>query len=290
MKSVLVLGSGGMAGHVVSTYLEETGSYKVSTLSGKHRVHSDTVLLDVMDQTSFNLYLDNHTFDVIVNCIGSLIQASAGRKDRSVYLNSYLPHMLEQRYAETSTKIVHLSTDCVFSGANPPYEENSVPDGLLFYDRSKFLGEIVNSKDLTFRMSIIGPDSQEKGVGLFNWFYAQTGNVFGYTRAIWNGITTITLAKAIHRAIDLDLTGLYHLVPANNISKFDLLTIFRDVFSRNDITLERMDAVAADKTLLNTREDFDFTVPSYVEQIHEMRLWIENHLHFYPHYNVLKLG
>lgn len=290
MNSVLVIGSGGMAGHVISTYLKETGSFDVSTLSGRHRVSNDTTLLDVMDNSEFSNYLDERSFDVIVNCIGSLIQASEDRKDRAVYLNSYLPHMLEARYANTPTKIIHLSTDCVFSGANPPYREESIPDGVLFYDRTKYLGEVVNNKDLTFRMSIVGPDSQATGVGLFNWFFAQSGKIFGFSGAMWNGVTTITLARAIHAAIDQDLTGLYHLVPSGNISKYELLKIFKETFRRDDISLETRDIASADKTLINTRNDFDFTIDSYPEQIVKMRSWIEDHSDFYPHYLVPKQG
>ncbi|GAA5227781.1 SDR family oxidoreductase [Paeniglutamicibacter antarcticus] len=286
MRSILVIGAGGMAGHVISTYLKESGSFDVSTLSGHHRVSAETTLLDVTDNTKFTEYLDKGSFDVIINCIGSLVQASEDRKDRAVYLNAYLPHMLEQRYAETFTKIIHLSTDCVFSGENPPYREESVPDGALFYDRSKYLGELVNNKDLTFRMSIIGPDSQSNGLGLFNWFFAQHDRISGYIGAMWNGVTTITLAHAIHEAIEQDLTGLYHLVPKGNISKYELLKLFQRVFRRDDITVTPKDVASADKTLLSTRGDFDFTIPSYPEQIEEMRSWVEDHSAIYPHYSM----
>lgn len=284
MRSVLVIGAGGMAGHVVATFLSEVEGFNVATLSAHHRVNKETLLIDVMDRPSFEGYLDQHSFDVVVNCVGSLIQASEERKDRAVYLNTYLPHALEHRFSGTATKLIHLSTDCVFSGDDAPYREDSPPDGTLFYDRSKYLGEVVNQKDLTFRMSIVGPDSQAHGVGLFNWFFAQSGTIFGYTTAMWNGVTTITLARAIRAAIEQDLTGIYHLVPATNLSKFELLELFRQSFGRSDLTIQPREVIPVDKTLVNTRNDFDFAVPPYPDQIDEMRSWIEDHPALYPHY------
>jgi dTDP-4-dehydrorhamnose reductase len=284
MTRVLVMGAGGMAGHVISTYFLEKPGYDVVTISANNRVNDRTILLDITDKTSLNHFLDSNNFDVVINCIGMLVKASEERKDLAAYINSYLPHLLEERYKDTTTKIIHLSTDCVFSGKNAPYTEDSWPDGELFYDRSKALGEINNTKDLTFRMSIIGPDSQPRGIGLFNWFYAQTGELKGYRTAIWNGVTTITLAHAIDEAIQQNLVGLYHLVPAESISKHGLLELFKTTFQRDDITIAPVNTVSLDKTLVNTRTDFAFTVPSYPAMVNEMKEWITSHPELYTHY------
>lgn len=283
MKKILVLGAGGMAGHVVATHLRERG-YAVTGLSARNKLDDTTILLDVTDKVSLENFLKANSFDVVVNCIGILVKQSEERKDLASFLNSYLPHLLENFYKSSPTKVIHLSTDCVFSGKNAPYKEESLFDGETFYDRSKALGEIINDKDLTFRMSIIGPDMQESGVGLFNWFYAQSGDINGYTTAIWNGVTTVVLAQAIEASINQNLTGLYHLVPVGNISKFNLLNLFRKTFSRNDITLTPTRTVTLDKTLINTRTDFDFTVPSYPDMIEDMKNWIDAHSELYPHY------
>jgi dTDP-4-dehydrorhamnose reductase len=280
---VLVLGAGGMAGHVVATYLDEKG-YDVSTVSANNKLNAETTLLDATDGVALTEYLTNNSFDIVINCIGILIQQSETRKDLAAYLNSYLPHFLERFYQNSPTRVIHLSTDCVFSGKNAPYRENSPYDGDTYYDRSKALGEIMNDKDLTLRMSIIGPDMQEKGVGLFNWFYAQTGTINGYQKAIWNGITTIELAKGIDAAIQQKLTGLYHLVPNDNISKYDLLNLFVSIFNRNDISVEPETKTVLDKTLVNTRTDFNYTVPSYSVMVSEMKEWIESHQDLYEHY------
>lgn len=284
---ILVIGAGGMAGHVIAAYLKEQG-HEVHTLSARNKLNDETTLLDVTDQTQLNSFLKNSEFDIIINCIGVLVKQSEERKDLASYLNAYLPHYLEKLYENTSTKIIHLSTDCVFSGKNAPYYENSLYDGEIFYDRSKALGEVINKKDLTFRMSIIGPDMQPTGVGLFNWFYAQTGEISGYKTAIWNGVTTITLARAIEAAIEQNITGLYHLVPKGNISKYDLLGLFKEIFQRNDIEVTPTEAVSLDKTLVNTRDDFNFSIAEYPEMISEMREWIENHKELYGHYEIKK--
>lgn len=281
--NVLVLGAGGMAGHVIATYLAE-GGHTVSTVSASKKLDSSTTLLDATDTAVLRNYLENNLFDVVINCIGILIQQSEARKELAAYLNSYLPHFLEYFYSDVPTQIIHLSTDCVFSGEHAPYREDSHYDGETYYDRSKALGEIVNDKDLTFRMSIIGPDMQQNGVGLFNWFYAQTGTVNGYQQVLWNGITTIELAKGINSAIYQKLTGVYHLVPATHISKYELLVLFAAIFDRNDIIVEPETLPVLDKTLINTRSDFDYTVPSYEVMLLEMREWIKNNQRLYAHY------
>jgi dTDP-4-dehydrorhamnose reductase len=282
---VLVLGAGGMAGHTVSTYLREAG-YDVVASSHRPVATGSTTLLDVTDRSALESFLDNGGFDVVVNCVGMLVAASEEQKDRAVYVNAYFPHQLERYYAGTATRVIHLSTDCVFSGEDAPYSETSSYDGELFYDRSKALGEVRNDKDLTLRMSIIGPDRQESGVGLFNWFYAQTGVVTGYTGAIWSGITTIELARGIDAGIRQGLTGLYHLVPAGNISKYDLLRLLASTFDRSDITVQPVTGVVRDMTLVNTRTDFDFEVADYPTMLQEMRAWVLGHRALYPHYRL----
>lgn len=280
---ILVLGAGGMAGHVVSLYLRQQG-HTVDTLSARNKLDGATQLVDVTDRQRLVKALNAEDYDAVINCIGLLVQQSEDRKDLATYLNSHLPHFLEYHFKNTGTKVIHLSTDCVFSGKNAPYSEDSEYDGELFYDRSKALGEIINDKDLTFRMSIIGPDMQINGTGLFNWFYAQEGDIYGYTGAIWSGITTIELARGINAALEQKLTGLYHLVPQDSISKYNLLKVFKDTFDRNDITVLANDKINLDKTLVNTRKDFRFKVSDYTKMVHEMKKWIAAHPELYRHY------
>ena len=149
------------------------------------------------------------------------------------------------------------------------------------------MGEINNSKDLTFRNSIIGPDIKETGIGLFNWFMKQNGSIDGYTEAIWTGVTTLTLAKAMEESLRENLTGIYNLVNNKSISKYDLCSLFNKFFRTSDLVVNPNDNLKLDKSLRCSRSDFSFVVPSYEQQIKEMREWIDLHLALYPHYHVI---
>lgn len=280
---VAVLGSTGMAGHVVAQYLEEQG-YEVFRISRSERPGEHRAAIDVTDFAALGACLDRVKPDGVINCIGLLQKACESRFDLGVLINSYLPHWLEQKYRNTTVKVIHLSTDCVFSGAAGGYRENSLPDGITPYDRTKALGEIDNSKDLTFRMSIIGPDINPEGTGLFNWFMRQTGRMNGFGKVFWNGVTTIELAKAIDAAFKAKLAGLYHLVPAQGIDKCSLLMLFQKSFGKEGTAIDRVEEPVMNKSLVNTRTDFDFTVHNYPTQVEEMKLWVEQHRTLYPHY------
>ena len=281
--NILVLGASGMAGHLITYYLREHG-HIVSTLCGTTSLDNESICLDLCNISKLKDYLSSYSFDVIINCAGMLVKNSDLYKPNAVFVNSYIPHFLSDLYKSTSTKIIHLSTDCVFSGKNPPYSENSICDGQLFYDRTKALGELNNSKDLTFRMSIIGPDCNKKGIGLFNWFMSNSGNIKGYTNVYWNGISTTTLARAITKAIDCDLSGLYHLVNPSHISKYDLINLFHKYFPNPNLSISPLEVDLIDKFLINSRTDFDFIIPNYSEMVIEIKNWIDNHSALYPHY------
>lgn len=266
---IFVLGSGGMAGHVIAQYLEEQ-EFDVYRVAGRED-------LDVTDKYNLADLVRYYAPNVIVNCIGVLIGEADKDKSRTTYLNSHLPHYLSQGQA----KVIHLSTDCVFSGEDGPYKEDSHKNAKDFYGQSKALGELDNDKDLTFRMSIIGPELKD-GSGLFNWFMKQT-ECDGYTNAIWNGITTIELAKGVKAAIEQNLTGLYHLVPDESISKYDLLKLI-DLNFKKGIKVNPTNGGLNDKSLVNTRSDFEYKVPGYEIMIEEMKDWIVNHKELYGRY------
>lgn len=281
MKKIAVLGSTGMAGHIISLYLDSKG-YEITLIGRKKHPYINTILLDVLD---FNKLLEEiviNEFDVVINCVGILIKASEENKDEAILINSYLPQFLSKRLFDTNVKLIQLSTDCVFSGKNGPYYEDSIQNGESFYDRTKILGEINNNKDLTFRNSIIGPEINPNGVGLFNWFMLQKQSVFGYKDVYWNGVTTLTLAKAIHASIVQDLRGVYHLV-GEKISKHNLLLIINETFGKN-LNIIPDYKIKSNKLLINTRIDFDFVVPSYSKMIEELKVWIDKYPDLYMHY------
>jgi dTDP-4-dehydrorhamnose reductase len=280
---VLVLGATGMAGHTISIYFKESG-HDVTAFSRRKFDHCENIIGDITDFDFLKNVVKKGNYDAIINAIGILNQDAENNKSMAILLNSYLPHYLNDITKEMKTRVIHMSTDCVFSGVTGGYVETSFRDGETFYDRSKALGELENNKDLTFRNSIIGPDCNEKGIGLFNWFMKQEGEINGFTKAIWTGVTTLTLAKAMEKALKENLTGLYNLVNNEIISKYELLKLFNKHMKNDEISIIPSDKVSLDKSLINNRSDFSFVVPSYEEMIKEMNEWIENHKVLYPHY------
>ena len=280
---ILILGGTGMAGHTIAIYFKEAG-HDVTVFSRGKFEYCNNIIGDIADFESLKSIIAKGKYDGIINAIGILNQDAEDHKSKAVLLNSCLPHFISDMTKEMKTKIIHMSTDCVFSGRTGGYNENSFKDGETFYDRSKALGELDNDKDLTFRNSIVGPDMSIKGIGLFNWFMKQEGEINGFTKAIWTGVTTLTLAKAMEKALDENLTGLYNLVNNEKISKFELLELFNRYMKKGDVRILPSDNFSLDKSLINNRTDFSFKVPSYETMVAEMKLWIDSHRYLYPHY------
>lgn len=275
-----------MAGHLISLYFKEQGHKVVGFARQQSALLDTTVVGDASDFPLIQKTIEEGGFDAVINCIGLLNQFAEENKAMAVLLNGYLPHWLTEITKDTTTRIIHMSTDCVFAGNDGPYYEDSIPNGATFYDRSKAMGEINTIKDLTFRNSIVGPDIKPSGIGLFNWFMKQEGEVGGYTGAIWTGATTYTLAKAMEQALKENLTGLYNLVNNESINKYDLLVLFNTYFRAGEVKINKNDKLQLDKSLRCKREDFSFVVPSYEQQVKEMREWVDAHPSLYPHYNV----
>lgn len=283
---ILVFGCNGMAGHLISLYFKERGHEVVGFARSVSKLLNSTIIGDASDITLIKKTVDEGNFDAVINCIGLLNQFAENDKAMAILLNSYLPHYLAEITKNSKTRVIHMSTDCVFAGNDGPYYEDSFPNGVTFYDRSKAMGEINNNKDLTFRNSIIGPDIKESGIGLFNWFMKQDGPIRGFTGAIWTGVTTYTLAKAMEQALKENLSGLYNLVNNESISKFDLCLLFNKYFRAEEVEINPDNKLQLDKSLRRHRNDFSFVVPSYEQQIREMREWVDVHKDLYPHYNV----
>ncbi|MNC50315.1 hypothetical protein D3C75_995480 [compost metagenome] len=124
----------------------------------------------------------------------------------------------------------------------------------------------------------------ERGIGLFNWFMKQDGEINGYTKAIWTGVTTLTLAKAMEQALQENLSGLYNLVNNETISKYELLKLFNKYMKSDQIEILSNEKLSLDKSLINNRNDFSFKVPGYEAMVAELKEWIDNHKELYPHY------
>ena len=213
---ILVLGGSGMAGHTIVLYFQERG-YNVTAFTRKPFHLCENIVGDASDFERLGSVLRSGHYDVIINCIGILNQFAENNPMQAKVLNTNLPHFIADSIKKLPCKLIHMSTDCVFAGNTGPYKENSVKDGQSIYDITKAEGEIVDNKNLTFRNSIIGPDLKKEGIGLFNWFMNQDVSIQGYYSAIWTGVTTLTLAKAMEAAILQNLSGLYNLVNNESI-------------------------------------------------------------------------
>lgn len=278
---ILVLGKTGMLGHVVYTYFKEKSYEVFGTTLDDEELYYDAF----KDLESIENILEKVRPDAVVNCIGILNQVCENNKVLAVKLNSLLPHYMDSLSEKYNFKFVHVSTDCVFEGTCGKYDENSFPDATSFYGRSKSLGEVKNNRSVTLRTSIVGPDSNPNGIGLFQWFMNQKENVGGYTKVIWTGVTTIELAKQIEVSLLNDLTGLNHVVNNEFISKYDLISLFKKSFKK-DIDIYENDSVVSEKTLVRTNSSYAFDIPSYEVMVEEMKEWVVNHKEMYPNINI----
>lgn len=282
----LILGAGGMAGHTISIYLKEKG-HDVTGFARRKLGFVSTIVGDVTDTDRLKNIVISGGYDAVINCIGILNQKAETNKAEAILLNGYLPHYLADITADIETQIIQMSTDCVFSGMAGGYTEKSFMDGETFYDRSKAIGELEDNKNLTLRNSIIGPDINENGIGLLNWFMKQKDEVNGYTHAMWTGLTTLQLAKTMEAAVAVKAHGLINMVNKENISKYELLKLFNHYLKNDEITIIPYEEFVIDKTLVRTNFEFDYIIPDYKTMVEEMSDWMKKHSELYPHY---KLG
>ena len=274
---VLVIGSNGMAGHVITKYLRQQG-HTVSTVAKTDASYSVDIENNLEVQSLTRIL---YNFDYVINCIGLLVKDSIARPDRAAYINGWFPHYLEYLLKNTRTTLIHLSTDCVFDGSKGNYKEDAIHTEMNVYGKSKSMGEVNNDKDVTFRMSIIGPEIKSNGTGLFNWILKNPNKeIDGWNNALWNGITTLELAKCIDKHMSNPIiTGVYHLVNNDNkINKFKLLTKINKIFVLKKIVNETSGPKDVNKILIDTRRLIDFDIPDYDKMLRELKLWCENHV------------
>lgn len=281
----LVLGCNGMAGHIISIYLKEHGHDVIGFARYKSK-YIDTIIGDAVDAKLIKNAIDKGHYDSVINCVGLLNQFAENNKSQAVYLNSYLPHYLVDITSGTDTQVMHISTDCVFSGRRGQYTEDDERDGQTFYDRSKALGEIEDGKNLTLRQSLVGPDIKAEGIGLINWFMQQDGQVNGFTKTMWTGQTTLQLAKTMEAAANEKAHGLYNTVPDTDISKYELLKLFNHYMRNDELVINAVEGINADKSLKRTKFDFNYRIPDYEKMVAELAKWMKAHKAMYPHYNL----
>jgi dTDP-4-dehydrorhamnose reductase len=263
---ILILGGDGMLGHKVFqrlharldtyvTFRDPDGLWAQYPLYSKtDRTHTFGGI-DALDIGGLQKLMKQVKPAAVVNCIGIVKQRDEAKAAiPSIQLNALFPHQLADLCAEIGARLIHLSTDCVFSGLKGNYSESDLPDPVDLYGRTKLLGELNRQGCLTLRTSIIGWELKNQA-SLLEWFAAQRGNTIkGYRHAIYTGLATTTLADLIGYLLEAyqDLSGLYQ-VTSSPITKYELLQRMRDALKWKDITIEPDEDFHCDRSLIGRR-------------------------------------
>jgi dTDP-4-dehydrorhamnose reductase len=281
---VLVLGGEGMLGHKMFQVLRGAfpdahctlrGGVGDVPLPGRALFDGGGVVehVDVMDRARLDDVLTTLRPAVIVNCVGIIKQRSAARDPiPSIAINALLPHVLAALAAGWGGRLIHFSTDCIFSGRRGQYTEDDASDAEDLYGRTKFLGEVATDNAVTLRTSMIGRELAEHR-SLLDWFLQQHGGrVRGFTRVIYAGVTTNYLAGVVSRllASPRDLHGLFQ-VASEPISKHQLLVLLREAYGV-DVEIVPDDSEVSDRSMVGERfrRATDFQCPSWPELVREL--------------------
>jgi dTDP-4-dehydrorhamnose reductase len=286
MSKILILGASGMLGSATLRVFTEKAGHEVI---GSIRSHSSRTLFPAELQKHLVVAGDVENHDaltelfltirpqVVINCIGLIKQLSQANDPlNAIPINALLPHRIARLCALVGARMVHISTDCVFSGSRGAYLESDVSDAQDLYGRSKYLGEVDYPHAVTLRTSIIGRELSGAN-GLIGWFLKQEKTCMGYSKAVFSGLPTVELARVI-RDIVLprpELRGLYH-VASSAINKYDLLELVAKIYKKNtEVTPDSQ--LVIDRSLNADRfaAATGYIAPTWPELIATMHLYEE---------------
>jgi dTDP-4-dehydrorhamnose reductase len=231
--------------------------------------------IDVLHEDVLPSALGRIRPDVVINCAGlTKHQPETDEVLVSIPINTLMPHRLAKYCSLLGARLIHVSTDCVFSGEKGGYVESDVPDATDVYGRSKALGEVVYANTVTLRTSTIGHELQGTH-GLLGWFLSQEASCKGYTRAVFSGLPTVIFARVVRDVVipDPELSGLIH-VAAKPIAKYDLLGLLADVYGKS-IDIVPDDGVVIDRSLDAGRfhDATGYVAPEWEEMIRMMHAY-----------------
>ena len=255
---VLILGGDGMLGHRLFLHLRgrhetrvtlrrELAAYDRYGLFGPAEAYAE---VDARDRDRLVEVMADFHPEAVVNAVGIVKQREMAEEAiPSLEINALLPHRLASLCRLAGARLVHVSTDCVFSGRRGTYTEDDFPDAEDLYGRTKFLGEVGGPNCVTLRTSIIGLELSRKS-GLIEWFLAQRGEIRGFTRAVYSGLTTAEMSRVIERVLvqHPDLSGVWQ-VASEPVSKYDLLLRLAEFLGRTDVRITPDDSVRIDRSL-----------------------------------------
>ena len=281
-RKLLIIGVGGMLGNALYRYFDErTNNRTFGLLRNKKKIlnffnkfNSEKIIeKDFFDLDNLDQILSDLSPNIIFNCIGIVKQNPLSNDPlSSIRVNSIFPHLLNKLSLKFNFRLIHFSTDCVFSGLQGNYLETDFADANDIYGRSKFLGEISNNGNITIRTSFIG---KELGTNraLLNWFLSQKGKIKGYKNAIYSGLTTLEVARVLDKYVipNPNLKGLYHL-SADNINKYSLLSLLNEVYKK-DLFIEEDLNIRIDRSLNSNkfRKETGYKPLKWEKAIQEMR-------------------
>lgn len=280
-KRLLVIGANGMLGGSVFRYFSQIPEYETlgsvrNIAAGsdlvKHGFSNICTGVDVRDNKRLLDVFSEFKPDYVFNCVGLIKQLNDGKNPiAAIEINALLPHRLASLATQFNCKLIHFSTDCVFSGSKGNYLESDIPDARDIYGRSKLLGEVEYECHLTLRTSIIGHEINSC-VSLVDWFLSQKKAIDGFSKAVFSGLPTCYVAEFIHHYVlsKPDLSGLYHL-SVKPIDKYSLLTLIRDIYQHGVEINEQSDFVI-DRSLNSNRlrNISGANVPTWPELIKRM--------------------
>lgn len=279
---ILILGGDGMLGHQLLAYLRPRHDVKVTLRQdiaayrqyGLFDYGNSIAGIDIRSLERLVEVIADFRPEAVINAVGIVKQRSDAKESiPSLEINALLPHRLAVLCKGIGARLIHLSTDCVFSGKKGNYLESDPSDAEDLYGKTKFLGEVHETNSLTLRTSIIGRELS-RHTSLLDWFLAQTGTVKGFTKAIYTGFTTLEMSRVIEKMLleYPDASGVYQ-VSSDPINKFELLLLIREKLGLN-IEIIPDDVFCCDRSLDSSRfrKEFNYTPPTWPAMIEELRI------------------
>jgi dTDP-4-dehydrorhamnose reductase len=279
-----------MLGHMVNSVLIKD-KFEVF-VTNRHKLSSQiqpTIDFDFSDLGNPNSLEKISGFDFIINCVG-VIKPRIKEDDsasvlNAIYINSYLPHRIQNYISQSSTKVIQIATDCVYSGSHGSYLEKSLHDAKDVYGKTKSLGEVSSPNFMNLRCSIIGPELKSKS-SLLEWVLNQPAetHLTGFVDHRWNGVTTLAFAKIVSGVLNSSFSpGTFHIIPKSPLTKHELVNSIAINYGRDDIVVKKTNSGnPIDRTLSTSFPDFNLSLwrsagynklPKIEELIRELKEW-----------------
>ncbi len=267
-----------MIGHKIAQLLEQEnnlfGTTRKTIGPKKLGLKTSNLIKKDFDKNQSLGFLDNLNPDIIINCIGITTRRINNDNISNLeFINSRLPHYLNEWTEKNDKRLIHFSTDCVYSGKSGMYTESDNPDAIDLYGKSKAIGEINNTKALTIRTSLIGREVYNH-TELFEWLYKnKSGKVYGYENVYYSGLTTIRMSKILEKIINYypDLQGVFN-ISSKPITKYSLLKLINRHF-KFEIQVKKDLKIKSNKVLISKKitEITDIEIPTWEDLILEFK-------------------